>query len=404
MAEPHSAHAAVTPTISPYRALPPELKAFTALIVSIATTFSGLATNIYFPVIPMIAIDLSVSSIGSASTIVVGAGVLEDITSREEQGDYMGFFHAGQMLPLAIGPILGGVFTDTISWRSIFWFLVIYSGVFLVFLSLLLPETLCSLVGNSSIPATGISKYSPMFFQPQQPQDSHQDPAQPFRASLLLSSLSPFVKPCGKWPSPLTLLFLNKATISNDTQLGLTYIANGVGCMISAASTGKLLDTDYQRIKNNYVGPLESFPLERAPLRTAWIWASMQSASLLIFGWTLDKKVHISVPIISTILVGWTTTSIQCVVFTFLVDVYPEQAATAAAALNLIRCLLGGGGAAALFPIIQAIGVGWTFTLLTGIAFLGLGFLGVQFIYGPGWRGIGQKGGYSGVDETVRGN
>lgn len=81
-------------------------------------------------------------------------------------------------------------------------------------------------------------------------------------------------------------------------------------------------------------------------------------------------------------------------------DVYPERAATAAAAQNLIRCLLGGGGAATVFPIIRGIGVGWAFTLLA------LGYLGVQFVYGPRWRGkrigrVGTRalmGGYKEID------
>ncbi|OJD18126.1 hypothetical protein AJ78_01844 [Emergomyces pasteurianus Ep9510] len=492
MARPHNGQAAAAPIISPYCALPPSVKTLTAFIVSIAATFSGLATNIYFPVIPTIATDLSVSiglvsfsvtaylvlqaiapfiwgtlsdyqgrrvvylssfliltgacvglarisnylqlmilrclqSIGSASTIVVGTGVLGDITTREERGGYMGLFQAGQMLPLAIGPILGGVFADTLGWRSIFWFLAIYSGAFLVFLGLLLPETLRSLVGNGSIRATGISKCPLMFFQPQQPQDSHREPAQPSSTvvpnnkqtfdffgpihillKLEITFAVVFVSVCyALWQMTLTAqsTLLKQAYDLTNIQLGLTYVANGVGCMVSTASTGKFLDIDYQRVKRNYSGPPESFPLERARLRSAWLWAGVQSASMLVFGWTLDKRVHISVPILSTLIVGWTTTSIQCLVFTFLVDVYPERAATAAAALNLVRCLLGGGGAAAVFPIIQGIGVGWTFTLLAGMIFLEWGFWGAQLIYGPRWREkrIGRAG-CSGVDEPVRGN
>ncbi|EGC42755.1 MFS multidrug transporter [Histoplasma capsulatum var. duboisii H88] len=478
---------------SPYCTHSPSLKGLIVFIASVAATFSGFATNIYFPVISTIAVGLLVSidlinysvtaylvfqaiipfiwgtlsdykgrriaylssffiftsacvglartsnypqlmvlrclqSIGSASTIVVGTGVLGDITTREERGGYMGFFQAGQMLPLALGPILGGVFADTLGWRSIFCFLAIYSGTFIFFLGLLLPETLRSLVGNGSIQARGISKCPLMYFQPQRvAQDSRQDPVQthpmaipnteqsfsffnPIRILLGLEITFAiiFVSICyALWQMTLTAqsTLLKQTYNLNNTQLGLTYVANGVGCMISTASTGRLLDIDYKRIKGNYTGPAASFPLERARLRTAWLWAGLQIASILIFGWTLDKNAHISIPIISTLVVGWTTTSIQCLVFTFLVDVYPEQAATAAASLNLVRCLLGGGGVAAVFPLIRVMGIGWTFTLLIGILLLGLGCLVVQFVYGSRWRRkIIGRATNNHVDELQRGN
>ena len=83
--------------------------------------------------------------------MAIGAGVLGDVTTREEKGGYMGF-QAGLLFPLAAGPILGGIFSGTLGWRAIFWFLAIYSSIFL-------PETLRSLVGNSSVPARGVAKF-----------------------------------------------------------------------------------------------------------------------------------------------------------------------------------------------------------------------------------------------------
>ncbi len=56
-------------------------------------------------------------SAGSASTIAIGAGVIGDITMREERGGYMGIYQAGLLGPLAIGPILGGIFSQTLGWR-----------------------------------------------------------------------------------------------------------------------------------------------------------------------------------------------------------------------------------------------------------------------------------------------
>lgn len=83
----------------------------------------------------------------------------------------------------AFGPLLGGVFAETLGWRSIFWFLTIATGVILVPLTLsvafcqllrvaiadaipsFMPETLRSLVGDGSIPPPPLNMSPPMLWQ-----------------------------------------------------------------------------------------------------------------------------------------------------------------------------------------------------------------------------------------------
>ena len=42
----------------------------------------------------------SLQSSGSASTIAIGAGMIGDITTREQRGGVMGIFQTGLLLPL----------------------------------------------------------------------------------------------------------------------------------------------------------------------------------------------------------------------------------------------------------------------------------------------------------------
>lgn len=457
----------------PYSIFTSRQKAVVVGIGSIAATFSGFASNMYFPAIPTIATDLSVSpelidltvtsymifqgisptlwgavsdlrgrriayvctfviflgaciglaetrhfyqllilrclqSTGSASTVAIGAGVVGDITTREERGGYMGVFQAGILVPLALGPILGGLFSGTLGWRSIFWFLTIYGGAFLIVLILFLPETLRSLVGNGSRPAKGFQKPLWLYiFRFKQ----HKDSAIPKELSVSESSakerklnlLGPLqilfsievVLVIGflsiyytVWQMTVTAMstFFARRYGLTEIEIGLSFIANGVGCIMGTLLTGKLLDVDYRRIKKRYTGNPECFPLERARLRTIWLWAALQCASSLIFGWTLDQHVHISVPIICTFFLGWAATSIQGVITTYLVDVFSSRGASATAALNLARCLLGAGGTAVVLPLSNAIGVGWTFTLLTGVMAISTSLIVVQMYYGAGWR------------------
>jgi hypothetical protein len=53
---------------------------------------------------------------------------------------------------------LGGALINTVGWRSIFWLLFIYSGVFLITLIVILHGTLWSIVGNGAIASWGSAK------------------------------------------------------------------------------------------------------------------------------------------------------------------------------------------------------------------------------------------------------
>jgi MFS family permease len=473
-------------TNPPYSIFSGHQKGFIVAIISIAATFSGFASNIYFPAIPTIANDLSVStelidltitsymifqgispgfwgaiadtkgrrityictftvflgaciglaqtknyamlvalrclqSTGSASTIAIGAGVLGDITTREERGGYMGYFQAGLLVPVALGPILGGAFSNTLGWRAIFWFLSIFGGIFLIALVLFLPETLRSKVGNGSLPIKDFAKYPLIWFQHRRGIITTSEsraidsstPSEPKKTPLnFLGSLQILFRRevfCivifvsiyyTGWQmsiAAMSTLFKNTYNLS-DISIGLTFIANGVGCMAGTLFTGKLLDMDYRRIKHHTAATTVDFPIERARLRTLWFWSAMQCSSTLVFGWTLDKHVHISVPIISTFSIGWASISIQSVVTTFLVDIFPLKGASATAAVNLARCLMGAGGTASVMPLIGALSIGWTFTLLTGIMGLALALLVVQMKYGPGWRQRGEKDSHRAID------
>lgn len=54
--------------------------------------------------------------------------------------------------------MVAGALAQQLSWRSIFWFLVIMTGVYLVVVIFLLPETQRKLVGNGSTPTRGMHR------------------------------------------------------------------------------------------------------------------------------------------------------------------------------------------------------------------------------------------------------
>ena len=55
----------------------------------------------------------------------------------------------------AIAPVLGGIITQFLGWRWLFWFLTIAAVVFLIPLATAFPETGRNVVGNGSISPQG---------------------------------------------------------------------------------------------------------------------------------------------------------------------------------------------------------------------------------------------------------
>lgn len=365
-------------------------------------------------------------STGSASTIAIGSGVIGDITTRAERGGFMGIFQAGLLVPVAIGPVIGGALAGSLGWKAIFWFLTIYSGVFLLLLIILLPETLRSVVGNGSlIPSDLVARHPLSIYQkitklawksnadhPQLARRKHIDLLGPL--SILISKqAAPIIVFMAiyyaVWQMSITAmssLFKEHYGLS-DTHIGLTFIANGIGSMVGTIVSGQILDKDYRRVKAKYearstqsavedgnasalstISPQNSFPLEKARLQLVPIFSIVQCLSMILFGWTIQYslRIPIAVPIISTFITGWTVVSTQSVIMTYLVDIFHDRSAAASASLNLARCLFAAGGTSFVMPMAKGTGVGWAFSICAFIQLVALVLVAIQWKYAGAWR------------------
>jgi MFS family permease len=65
---------------------------------------------------------------------------MADVTTSADRGGYITAIQASVMFAPALAPVLGGILTEFLGWRSTFWFLVIGAGVFLVVYVPFVPE------------------------------------------------------------------------------------------------------------------------------------------------------------------------------------------------------------------------------------------------------------------------
>ncbi|KAF1917802.1 major facilitator superfamily domain-containing protein [Ampelomyces quisqualis] len=334
---------------------------------------------------------------GSASTIALGAGVIGDISTSSERGGYFGMFNLGPMLAPCLGPSLGGVLSQELGWRSIFWCLVIMVAVCLLSIALFLPETLRSIAGNGSIP---VPKRLRAIVRIVGRKVSHEafDPATQTQAK---HSVNPFV--ILTYPDVIVLLtftgivyavnYTITATISSsfakiypdlsETVLGLCYLPTGAGMMIGSTMTGKMLDWEYNRIKRSKG---EEFTIEYARLRIMPFYLGLFIVCVMGWGWSLQARAHIAVPLGLGTILGWTSIGILNTTMTLNIDILQSRSSGATACTNLVRCSLAASMISVIDRMTNAMGDGWTYTFWGGICALLLPLMFLEIRMGPKWR------------------
>ncbi|GES88466.1 major facilitator superfamily domain-containing protein [Rhizophagus clarus] len=294
----------------------------------------------------------AIQAIGSSAVLCIGVGTLSDIYVPTELGTAYGLFYLGFFIGPLIGPLIGGYLTQYIHWRAIFWFLTIYGSILLLVIYFFLPET-SRPKQTSKIPLPKVQSEITLSSPP--PPKSY-NPLAPI--SLL------------RYPN-LTLVILYKIWVTSTiyvqniliperfaityglsaSQIGLVFLAPGIGLMSGSLIGGKLSDYVLSKKMKNRGGAY----VPELRLHSAWFGG---------FG----------------TLMAFNPTS------TYLVESFPTRSASVVALNNFMRALVAGSMSALAAPLSDAIGTGWTFTLMAGVNVLTITFLIIVYYNGRRWR------------------
>lgn len=81
----------------------------------------------------------------------------------------------------------------------------------------------------------------------------------------------------------------------NESMIGASYLANGIGCITGSVFQGKVLNYNYKRLMQlHYSEDYHDFPIEHARLRTLWIHAILFNVLFVVYGWMLYFKIHLA--------------------------------------------------------------------------------------------------------------
>ncbi|EKV07264.1 MFS multidrug resistance transporter, putative [Penicillium digitatum] len=361
--------------------------------------------------ISMLIVMRMLSGGASASVQAVGAGTIADLWESRERGRAMGIFYLGPLCGPLFAPIIGGVLAQRWGWRSTMWFLSAFGALTLIFIVFALPETLTA-------QKSGMAELD------------DDDPA--ISRSLSRVESQQVVRSTAKWLKTLRMILIDPLKIIlylrflpvllsvyyasiafgslyvlnisventfgkapynfSTTIVGLLYIPNSLGYIVSSILGGKWMDSIMQREAkkaNRYdeKGRLILRPEDRMR-ENAWLGAFMYPAGLIWYGWAAERGVFWLVPMIANFFFGMGSMLIFSMVTTMLTEFMPKKSSEGVALNNFMRNIFSCVGTVVTAPIIDGIGNGWLFTILGLLGFASSSVIFLMRVNGPKWRKI----------------
>ena len=310
--------------------------------------------------------------------IANGGGTISDMFHPSERAGVFGWYLLGPLLGPTLGPLFGGIVVQYLGWRWIFWILTIVCTFNTVVGFFFLQESYAPVILEArkksyEESAEGNHKSYRMAGQDDRP----------FRSKLASSMVRPlrilFTQPIvfimavyqailfGTTYSLYTNFESIYGTLYgfDTTTVGLMYLGPGLGFLAAVWFIVPKIDTVYNRLARQHGG--EAQPEYRLPL--ANIGAVLIPSALFVFAWTVQYRVHVAVPLISTVFFGLGQITILSTCQNYYIDAFQKYAASAIAAGAVFRSIVGGIlplGASGLF---ESAGYGWGISIF---AFLSL--------------------------------
>ncbi|KAF2766930.1 MFS general substrate transporter [Teratosphaeria nubilosa] len=305
------------------------LAVFTALQIPIA-----LALNVATFVVLKTFSGLC-GSVGVAN----GGGAISDMFETHERAMVLGFYLVAPLLGPSLRPLIGGLISDALGWRWIFWVLLMLAAVVTTVCYFFLYDTNAVILlqqRKTELEKQNKGKKYTVDGVPDQPMLKRM--AKNSTRALRILTTQPIVLTMSTYQalifSTMYSLYSEYATIFsggspqqptlyhfNTTQIGFLYSGPCIGFILTAVIVVLYIDKvyTYYTEKNDDDGK----PEYRLPL--ANIGALCLPISLFWFGWSVDQGQPWPVPWAATLLFGAAQVSIFNTCQTYYIDAFESQ-------------------------------------------------------------------------------
>lgn len=313
--------------------------------------------------------------------------------------------------------MIGGLLDEYLGWHSIFWFLLIFSGIMFIIMLFFLPETGRAVVGNASVPPKWWNKSLLQWIRQRRGvninggenvEEDRSTIVKPKRRTNPLSALRILMEPEGGITLGFGAMFfagyfMVMTTLSEQLTerfhfssaiVGLCYLPLGFGSLLSRWLVGMAFDWNFRRHAKLLGKPLdlsrqqaiEVFPIEKIRLQVCLPLVYISCCTVLAYSWTMDTNSSLAGIEVTLFLMGLFFSGVQQGLNTLIVDTHADIPATATAANNLFRCLVSAGGTAVAPLMIERIGIGFMGTFISGVWFCASPLLWLVMFRGKEWR------------------
>ncbi|KAB5583630.1 polyamine transporter 3 [Coniochaeta sp. 2T2.1] len=323
--------------------------------------------------------------LAGAVPITIGSGSIADIMPVEKRGRAMSVWALGPLLGPCIGPVAGGYLTQAAGWRWVFWLIVIVGGACVPVAFFLLQESFAPVILERKTRRLRKETGNPAL----RSKLSTGSPKEELKLAIVrpikLLFLTPIVTLTSLYVAiTYGILYLLITTFSfvytgqyhfGEGTVGLSFLPAGIGMMIGVVTFGMISD---MMVKKSQAAGVELKPEIRIkPILTIPCGVALP-IGLFIYGWAADKAVHWIVPMIGVVIFTAGLMGVMMCIQNYLLDAYPQYAASVTAAMAVLRSLIG-----ALLPLgglqmYEALGIGWGNSLL---AFVSLALIPIPLAF-----------------------
>ncbi|KAH7182392.1 major facilitator superfamily domain-containing protein [Fusarium flagelliforme] len=319
----------------------------------------------------------------------IGSGILSDLFNAKERGRAVAVYSIMPLIGPVIGPIVGGVIARYTTWRWAFYAASLLDVMILVPSFFLLEETYEPvLLRRKKRRPVKENEGNVNFYTEYDHLDK--DRAEVYKVAMIrplkLLATQPIIQVMALYNAFLYgliyILYANFPALWTDVYhqkpdiAGLNYLSLFVGSLFAAEVSTRAIDSIQKHLSHKNNGAHR--PEYRMPVMPPATLAL--SVGMFMYGWTADIKAHWILPNIGAAIFMGAAMACAIAVNTYMIDTYGKYAASALAAINMLRQIFG-----CIFPIFAPylyaeLGYGWGSSVL-GFLALSIGLPAVILLW-----------------------